>query len=222
MFPSNLNPRKNTRSRKTSYTFAALFVAAGLSPRLALANEFSLLGATDFAIPSSGDSTLGSSSSLGLGAGFLWERRLHKRYTLELGGIYFQRNWTYSGSKTNSESLDLIQVPVLIRANFFYDIFSLGLGGYYAHYLGSIQDTSTSGSTTTISNNSYASQQRTTSDYGLLASLKMVIDWSDDFPKFFVDARYSYGLADNSLTSTSLKFSDFQLLFGVTFGVMKK
>lgn len=197
-----------------------------LSTTQARAGEISFAGVGDFAIPNSGDAKLGSSSTLGLGGGLQWETRLYRKFTFETGLLYFQRNYTYSGDKTNSESLDFLQLPVLIRYPLLWGLFSVGFGGYYGRYLGTVEDTSTSGSSTVVTQNSYAYEGHTTSDYGLLASLRLNIAWDDDetqsHRKFFVDARYAYGLADNSLTSTSLSYSDFQILIGLTFGRIKK
>jgi hypothetical protein len=139
--------------------------------------------------------------------------------SFEVDGIYFQRKYTLSDPSSTLTGITYannnVEGAALLRIGLI-PFLSLGLGGYYCHAIGNMQDV-TDGSSI-----GYDVAGFTPNDYGGVASVRF------SFPigmrvAVVADARYQLGLSNvvNAPGATaSLKYSDFMGLVGLRFGMM--
>ncbi len=188
-------------------------VVIHLTPAISVATDLSLVGGSDIGMPTmkiNGASVPGKTNPT-FGGGALLDFRLNMALGLQLGALYMPRSSINTSNTPNvTTTVDTLQVPVLLRIRLLPAV-SLGAGAYYAFGIGNV--------TTTINGNSstqsYAKANMTTSDYGLVGSLAVNLPLSQRVA-FLVDARYLYGLQNNSTTSNiKLNWADVQVLAGL-------
>jgi hypothetical protein len=155
---------------------------------------------------------------VGFGGGAILDFHLMERTQFEVSGLYINRKTddTTTGVITSSNA---IQVPVLLRF-YLHPMFSIGVGGYWAHGIGTVKTEDSGGDVT--STGSYASQSLKTNDDGLVASVAVRFPITQTM-RLLVDARYNYGLSnvytDPLGTGGTSKNRDIQALVGLQFAL---
>lgn len=156
----------------------------------------------------------------GLGLGLSLNATLTPALALEVGANYLQRKYKRNLLTFNREfSEEAFQIPVLMRG-YFLGIFSVGLGGYYNYYQGNVKYDVVSNGVASASVSNSRTGYRSTSDYGAMAALGVDIPLSP-ISGLMVDTRYLFGLHNNAINGSALKFDEWQLLVGLRFGISK-
>ncbi|MGK5086555.1 hypothetical protein WDW86_03280 [Bdellovibrionota bacterium FG-2] len=187
--------------------------------RPAHAVEFWFQGGTGYSLPkvSGVSDTIGS--ALGWGGGATLVFPFKTRYAFELGGEYFNHQWTHTSAGIKYD----VSAPFFPLLGGFWvslgKFFSLRGGGYYSWVAGKVL-TATSGDVGAGSSSEYGLK---TKDYGGYAGLGL------EFPvkkaTLTVGANYFMGVPNLALSSASgavFKLSEVQAMIGLKFGTKKK
>lgn len=192
---------------------AALALSA--LPLSAHALKLSIVGAGNYA-NADNQSAADYSAKASFGAGGLLEFRLLPAIGLEVGALYVPRQYELgTNSSTYTTKQNLLQVPVMLRANLM-NVLSLGVGGYYGKYLGSPTYTAASGTAPLAGQ--YGSGGLASSDYGTIASLAVYTSLTP-LTRLLFDARYVISAKAFDEAAPDRKFRDVQLLVGLQMGL---
>jgi hypothetical protein len=192
----------------------ALFAGASAS----YAATLSLVGVGDVSKASDNYDTDSYGSKVGFGGGAILDFHLMERTSFEVGGLYINRKLddTTTGVITSTHA---IQVPVLLRF-YLHPMISIGVGGYWAHGVGSVNTEDSSGNV--LSTGSYADNDTKVNDYGLVGSVAVRFPLSQTM-RLLIDARYNYGLSnvytDPLAAGDTSKDRDIQALVGLQFAL---
>ena len=161
-----------------------------------------------------------SDSYLAVGAGLLVEGKpwgdssmfsmsgssMEGLYT-ESGILYYPRMVGYGTSGTQSSNW--LVLPLMEKYH-FWDL-DIGAGVYVAHAAGSMHTTSVSGTSGSFA---FGEGNLRTTDYGYTLAL----GYAFSFWNLFVDLRDNTGMRNlTTVTNSTYKFSEYQLLLGVRF-----
>jgi hypothetical protein len=182
------------------------------------AATLNLVGVGDLTKASNSYNNDSYGSKVGFGGGAILDFHLMERTSFEVGGLYINRKVddTTVGTITSSHA---IQVPVLLRF-YLHPMFSIGIGGYWAHGVGNINNEDSNGNIT--STVSYAANDTKTDDEGLVGSVAVRFPLTQTM-RLLIDARYNYGLTnvytDPSGVGATSKNRDIQALVGLQFAL---
>jgi hypothetical protein len=190
------------------------------SPSYAL--NFSAVGGLNMSAPTISENgvSLSLSSKSTVGGGALLGFPVAKVMEIEFGGLYLPRRYGLSlGALGSSEStVNSIQVPLLLRFT-AAPFISFGAGGYFANMFGNVKTTTTALGETATSEESLADSNMKSSDYGVALNARLHFAMAPGV-SMIVDGRYNIGLANVYTESGgTIKFSDFQVLGGLTLGL---
>jgi hypothetical protein len=192
--------------------FLIMALALATSPSEA-ATFLSVAGVWSSTVPTDNRSDTGYSGKPSLGAGLLLAFPVWRRFELETGALFIGRKYSNTGASSNTVQQRLLQVPMVVRLPFL-GYFSIGGGLYYSFFQGQIENSFRSGASTVTTEQSYAAENRSTSELGVLGSLGFVTAPIGQL-RLFADFRYVYGFTDTDLTATSLTFDDAMILIGI-------
>ncbi len=204
-------------------TFLFAFIGLALSaPAYAIGLKLEVLG-NSTTVNGRSDSQA-YTSQLGLGGGLEFSFPFGGNLSFDFGGLYVPRKYQTDVTSGATKGASIVstqtalQVPVLLRW-WLGRMFSIGVGGYYDKYVGDIKQSTTlaPGLKATTSALTYLDASQSTSDYGATAAIGF------DFPLgvssgLVIDGRYNLGLGNQVTTSSTVKFSDVQVLVGLRFG----
>lgn len=160
--------------------------------------------------------TAGSSVS-SYGAGVLFGFRMMPRVFMEVGVLYLTRGFTmeFSGGATTTYQFTTGQIPLAVRIYVLRSVY-LGVGGYFAHAIGSVGYSTSAGD---AGSKSFTEAACGADDYGGLVALGMKFSLLP-FVSIEVDGRYLYGLQNiTQLSGATTYFRDIQVLGGIRFGI---
>ncbi|MGZ3657602.1 MAG: hypothetical protein ACXVB9_05855 [Bdellovibrionota bacterium] len=183
------------------------------------AARISLVGAANSSTPNSPGVEYTAETAYGYGV--LLETRMIPFFGFEIGALYAPRKFTYStavpSATTVTATAKVYEFPALLRFH-LGRTFSFGMGGYYASGKGDIGVETNANGTTTSQSVTYASQNQTNSDYGLLGSIAFTMRLGP-LTHLVFDGRYLAGLKNNStIAGSDRKYNDLELLAGLQFG----
>jgi hypothetical protein len=167
-----------------------------------------------------GSGTTTASPNLGFhsptyGGGVLVEAKVSSGLGIEWGGLYILRGFVSTDSSTQY-TFYTVEFPLLLKFH-VGKVFSLGVGGYYAHHMGNIYLNPVSDKSA-ISYEGYGTASISTEDCGFALSLGFAVGLVPRIA-LVVDARYLLGLKNISLLEGSgIKMTDYQVLAGLRFG----
>lgn len=170
--------------------FAGLCVL--LCSNLASAFEITPVGTFQYSTIYNPPSTTGGT---GWGYGLMLGQYVHSDVEIESGVLYFTRSENMGNPTSLTSTFNYLQVPVLIRVRPKNSHCTFGVGGYYAHGIGNIQDQATDASSTYVS---YEQMQVSREDFGVLAALGFRWEFAHALA-FYSDARFAYGMKNINL-----------------------
>jgi hypothetical protein len=181
--------------------------------------RLSLVGVANSTSPNSPGVEYSSETSYGVGV--LLESRLVPMFGFEIGAIYAPRKYSLATAVPNATNVTntgkMFEFPAAFRFHLGRN-FSLGFGGYYAIAKGEVQQETTSAAGASKQSVSYASQNQTESDFGLLGSIQASFRITP-LTHLVFDARYLMGLKNNStVAGGDRKYNDLELLAGLQLG----
>ena len=137
---------------------------------------------------------------------------------LEIGALYAPRKFGQTlGTTETVYQYNYLEFPVMARATVLPFIYP-GLGFYYALAQGDISQTTTGFSGPSIPL-TFDQANTTKDDFGIVGSLQVRLPVLPTL-SILADARYLVGLKNVSkMANTTQKWKEFQLLFGVNFGI---
>ena len=206
-------------SSKTVLILAA--TTLGGAPVVANADSglaLSVLGAASLQNPSVSDNGqhVKVDGSTSFGGGLAAEGVIGDALGLEVGALYlnheFKRDTANFFNTTIASTVHsgYLQIPVLLRYHPIPFV-NLGVGGYYSRVL--------SGWNVSASGFGDVGANYDKNDFGLVAAVGTIVPLGDNFA-LTGDVRYARSLTDSARqTNDALKFSDFQALVGVRFGI---
>jgi hypothetical protein len=155
--------------------------------------------------------------------GVLVGTRFTELFGMDVSFLYLQRASSSVGEilpgtqATTTLTMKQFQIAPVARF-WFNDYFSMGVGGYYAYGLGSIDAHIVSTAFPTGSQDASVPYEGRAhrSDGGLVGSVAFHYPVTDN-SRFIVDGRYTQGLVNLDETGGSVKFRDIQALLG--FGI---
>jgi hypothetical protein len=206
--------------RMASQFLGLAVIGVLVSASVSQAGTFSLVGVGDFNKQSwsnTGFDSDSQGSKLGLGGGFLYDMGVASWTSLEIGGLYINRQVddTTLGTITSTHA---IQVPVLLRW-WLHPMFSIAGGAYYARGIGNVSNEDSSGNVQSTS--SFAASGLLANDFGLTGSVALRLPITMSM-RLLIDGRYNYGLSNvstNSSGSETIKNRDEQILIGFQFSM---
>ncbi len=158
----------------------------------------------------------GSPLSFQYGGGLLIGYHMLSSLSAEWGLLYLPRGFNQTFSSTSVASpvvWNSIQIPLLLRVSLM-PTFSIGLGGYFSHGIGSM--TTSAGLVPFGGNNGVNSYGA--DDYGIVGSAKLKIELIPSL-SLVIDGRYLIGFVNiNKNAGASTVLTDFQGLAGIQFG----
>jgi hypothetical protein len=195
-----------------------LILCALLAPQ-AQAARLSLVGLANSTSPNSPGVEYSSETSYGVG--LLLESRLVPMFGFEIGALYAPRKYSLATAVPTATNVTYTgktyEFPAALRIHLGRN-FSLGFGGYYAMSKGDVQQQTTSAAGSSTQSVTYASQNQTDSDYGLLGSIQAGFRLTP-LTHLVFDARYLMGLKNNStIAGSDRKYNDLELLAGLQLG----
>lgn len=167
-------------------------------------------------IRSNSGATLGvSGSGTSLGFGIVPQFEIADPVAFQLGLFYIPRTYSFGTQKTSMPALQLTPMVRYVP----FEFLELGVGPYLSYGMGDIK-TSKNGVETS---KSYDVQKISKIDYGLALGVGSHIAVSDGM-HLIGDVRYHHGIANlsqagNTTVSSSFKFTSWQFLLGVRFGM---
>ena len=198
--------------RKNLTLLVILFTS--LFSQASFAIEFAEFGLVNLHLPlvaSSSNPTYSGSGGFSFGAGLTLGVDVARDWLVEVGFIYLVRNFsTQSATQPiTGNGMSMLQAPILARY-WVTPHLSVGLGGYFGQYMGSLAQTQ--GATTVSTNWPYLLYE-----YGVVSSLRLKSPISD-LMSAILDVRFLYALsnADGSNQITQLT-REFQFLGGIAF-----
>lgn len=182
-----------------------LLVCVMTLPSSAMALEFSEFGIINLYLPHIQDPSnpsLGASGGFSFGGGITLGFTIWRELVIEPGLAYVVRSYS-TQSDTQSQAnfgVAIFQAPLVIRY-WFTPNFSAGLGGYFAHYTGTLP----------------LSQGRVLNEIGLVPTIRLKSPISD-LMSAVLDGRFNYSLTnlDSSGQSTQLS-REIQVWGGISF-----
>jgi hypothetical protein len=190
-------------------------VAAGVSPSQSYSNLGMITG------------TPTVTGSFGIGGGLLFDIPLAMGVGFEFGGLYLPRKIEVNGQTLTPKADDVtstyheIQVPVLLKFRLL-PMVHIGVGGYWATAMGSIDAEDATTSANSNSSETYSAAGLKSSDYGLLGSFGFSLPLGAGGTHFMVDGRYAYGLENISTGTDTVKNRDVEVLVGLSFPFGKR
>jgi hypothetical protein len=197
--------------KTTRYLILAALIGLVTAPA-SQAGSYSLVGVGDYA-----NQNPSVTSKLGLGGGILFDDFVTRGVQFEFGALYLTRKFDSGGG--SSDSLELtyheIQVPVLLKFRLL-PLFHIGVGGYWATAVGSVDDEDSTSPSKSNSSESISDAGMKSIDYGLLGTAGFALPLGRGGTHFLIDARYAYGLANVSNSGTTNN-RDIEILAGFSF-----
>lgn len=194
-----------------AFGLATIFTA---TPAHAL--RVSLVGAANYSTPET-KPAWDFNGKPAFGGGALLELGFIPGLGLETGALWLPRKYeVLNAGYTYTTEQNMVQVPLMLRAR-LANVFSLGIGGYYATYTGNIEyQRDRLGSVPVV--DTYGNQALSSDDYGVIASVAFYSSLTP-LARFMLDARYVIGVKDNDNLFYEKKFRDIQILMGLQFGL---
>lgn len=180
----------------------------------AWALEFSEFGLVNLNLPLISDSTnpsLRGGGGFSLGGGLTLGFTVWKELVVESGVVYLVRNYSTSSDTQpqTSNRIDTFQVPLVLRY-WLTPNFSVGLGGYFAHYSGDLFQSQGT-------NTSRTYWRGDLKEFGILPTIRLKSPISD-LMSAILDARFLYALTNSDGSGITTHLSrEFQLWAGISF-----
>jgi hypothetical protein len=192
----------------------ALLAASGAQAGLSV-SAVGALNFSNFSTSPTQTTTTATGTTVGFGA--LGSLSVFPAFSGEIGLLYVPRKVSteLAGANVATVSSNTLQIPLLVRFTGL-PIVSVGAGVYFASTLGNGSVTTPTQKDATYS---YSANNRSTSDFGLTASL------AANYPllpmlSLVGDLRYLLGLTNQySSGAVSQYYRDIQFLAGVSFGL---